>query len=57
LAIPRHNVLFVGYQAEGSLGESVQRFGPRGGYVDLDGKRVGIRAGVETIGGSPALAD
>ena len=53
----RHNVLFVGYQAKGTLGESIQRFGPRGGYVDLDAKRVDIRAGVETIGGYSAHAD
>src|SRR5690606_36028760 len=46
----RHNVLFVGYQAKGTPGDSIQRFGPRGGYVELDGERFDIRAGIETIG-------
>ncbi len=53
----RHNVLFVGYQAKGTPGESIQRFGPRGGYVELDGERIDIRAGIETIGGYSAHAD
>ncbi len=53
----RHNVVFVGYQAQGTPGAAIQRFGPRGGYVELDGQRVGIRAGVHTLGGYSAHAD
>lgn len=53
----RHNVLFVGYQAAGTPGHAIQSFGPKGGYVDLDGERLAIRAGVTTIGGYSAHAD
>lgn len=53
----RHDVLFVGYQAEGTPGRDIQTYGPRGGYVILDGKRFDIRARVETIGGYSAHAD
>lgn len=54
---PRHDVLFVGYQAAGTPGRDIQRYGPRGGYVDLDGRRYDIRAGVHTLGGYSAHAD
>ncbi len=57
LGEPRHNVLFVGYQASGTTGQIIQTFGPKGGYVDLDGERLAIRAGVTTIGGYSAHAD
>jgi metallo-beta-lactamase family protein len=57
LGDPRHDVLFVGYQAAGTPGRDIQRYGPRGGYVTLDGKRYDIRAGVHTIGGYSAHAD
>lgn len=57
LGDPRHNVLFVGYQGVGTPGRAIQHFGPRGGYVELDGARYDIRAGVETIGGYSAHAD
>lgn len=53
----RHDVLFVGYQAEGSTGRQIQRFGPRGGFVEIDGQRYAIRAQVHTIGGYSAHAD
>ncbi|GIZ11950.1 MBL fold metallo-hydrolase RNA specificity domain-containing protein [Pseudomonas sp. NCCP-436] len=53
----RHDVLFVGYQAEGSPGRQIQRFGPQGGYVLLDGQRYEIRAQIHTIGGYSAHAD
>lgn len=53
----RHNVLFVGYQAPGTPGRAIQEHGPRGGWVELDGHRYTIRAGVETIGGYSAHAD
>ena len=53
----RHDVLFVGYQAEGTPGRAIQRHGPRGGWVQLDGERIDIRAKVHTIGGYSAHAD
>nr|WP_059391704.1 MBL fold metallo-hydrolase [Pseudomonas toyotomiensis] len=53
----RHDVLFVGYQADGTHGRQIQRFGPRSGYVELDGQRYDIRAQVHTIGGYSAHAD
>jgi len=54
---PRHDVLFVGYQAHGTPGHAIQQFGPNGGYVDLDGERFEIRAKVTSIGGYSAHAD
>ncbi|MDD3353338.1 MBL fold metallo-hydrolase [Zoogloea sp.] len=54
---PRHDVLFVGYQARGTPGSVIQSFGPRGGYVDLDGERIVIRAGIHTLSGYSAHAD
>ena len=54
---PRHNILFVGYQARGTPGRSIQQYGPRGGYVELDNQRYTIRAGVEAISGYSAHAD
>ncbi|MCY0966957.1 MBL fold metallo-hydrolase [Oceanospirillaceae bacterium G-43] len=53
----RTNVLFVGYQAVGTPGRAIQDWGPEGGYVDLDGERTVIRAGIETLGGYSAHAD
>lgn len=53
----RHNVLFVGYQAKGTSGHATQTYGPKGGYVDLDGERFNIRAGISSIGGYSAHAD
>ncbi|WP_413043961.1 MBL fold metallo-hydrolase RNA specificity domain-containing protein [Pseudomonas sp. YJ42] len=53
----RHNVLFVGYQAKGTPGHAIQTYGPKGGYVDLDGERISIRAGITSIGGYSAHAD
>lgn len=57
LGDPRHDVVFVGYQAAGTPGQAIQKFGPRGGYVDLDGQRFDIRAAVHTLGGYSAHAD
>ncbi|MBS7660944.1 MBL fold metallo-hydrolase [Pseudomonas lalucatii] len=54
---PRHNVLFVGYQAQGTPGRAIQAYGPRGGDADLDGQRYDIRAQIHTIGGYSAHAD
>ncbi len=53
----RSDVLFVGYQAAGTPGRDIQVYGPRGGYVVLDGKRYPICARIHTIGGYSAHAD
>lgn len=57
LGDPRHNVVFVGYQGKGTPGRTIQTHGPEGGYVDLDGQRVDIRAGIDCVGGYSAHAD
>ncbi|MCP5249665.1 MAG: MBL fold metallo-hydrolase [Candidatus Accumulibacter sp.] len=57
LGDPRHDVLFIGYQASGTPGRDIQRYGPKGGYVVLDGQRYAIRAGVHSLGGYSAHAD
>ena len=57
LGDPRHDVLFVGHQAAGTPGWAIQRYGPRGGYVELDGQRYDIRARIHTLGGYSAHAD
>ena len=54
---PRTDVVFVGYQAKGTPGRDIQQYGPRGGYVVLDGERVDIKAGVYTLSGYSAHAD
>ncbi|WP_299807081.1 MBL fold metallo-hydrolase RNA specificity domain-containing protein [uncultured Shewanella sp.] len=51
------DILFVGYQAEGTTGRDIQTYGPTGGYVYLEGERIDIRAGVRTISGYSAHAD
>jgi metallo-beta-lactamase family protein len=50
-------VLFCGHQAAGTPGREIQTYGPRGGYVELDGRRIDIRAGIHTLGGFSAHAD
>jgi len=57
LGDPRHDVLFIGYQAAGTPGRDIQQYGPRGGWVELDGQRYTIRAGVHTLEGYSAHAD
>lgn len=57
LGDPRHNVIFTGYQAQGTPGRAIQQYGPGGGYVELDGERFDIRAGITTLGGYSAHAD
>jgi len=54
---PRHDVLFVGYQARGTPGHVIQTWGPQGGYVEIDGERIGIRAGIHSLSGYSAHAD
>ncbi len=53
----KHQVLFVGYQTSGTPGRKIQKYGPSGGYVDLDGQRYSIKAGIDTITGYSAHAD
>jgi len=53
----RHQILFVGYQASGTPGRTIQKYGPQGGWVELDGKRYDIKAGISTISGYSAHAD
>jgi len=57
LGDPRHNVVFVGYQGKGTPGREIQTHGPEGGFVDLDGERIDIRAGIDSVGGYSAHAD
>ncbi|MGO1773336.1 MAG: MBL fold metallo-hydrolase [Halomonas sp.] len=44
----RHQVLFVGYQGAGTPGRAIQHYGPQGGWVEIDGQRIDIKAGVTT---------
>lgn len=53
----RHNVIFIGYQAKGTPGASIQKHGPANGYVELDKERFVINAGITTVGGYSAHAD
>ncbi|MFL1455722.1 MBL fold metallo-hydrolase RNA specificity domain-containing protein [Marinobacter sp. GN3S48] len=52
----RNDVLFVGYQAAGTPGRDILTYGPRGGWVALDGERYDIRARVHQVGGYSAHA-
>lgn len=53
----RTDLLFVGYQAEGTSGRDIQEYGPNNGYVMLDNHRYDIEAGIHTISGYSAHAD
>ena len=57
LGDPRTDILFVGYQADGTPGRDIQHYGPGHGYVMLDEKRYDITAHVHTISGYSAHAD
>ena len=52
----RNDVVFCGYQAEGTPGRDILRYGPNGGWVELDGERYDIRAGIHQLGGFSAHA-
>jgi metallo-beta-lactamase family protein len=52
----RNDVLFVGYQAEGTPGRDILEFGPKGGWVTLDDERFTIRAQVHQVSGYSAHA-
>jgi metallo-beta-lactamase family protein len=53
---PRTDILFVGYQAKGTIGRRIQTYGPQNGYVQMDNKKYTIAAVVETISGYSAHA-
>jgi len=52
----RHDVLFVGYQAKGTIGREIQNYGPRQGYVNIEGQKININTGIYTISGYSAHA-
>lgn len=53
---PRHTVLFVGYQAEGTPGRQIQR-AKLGNEVVVDGERIVVNAYFKSISGFSAHAD
>ncbi|WP_036252788.1 MBL fold metallo-hydrolase RNA specificity domain-containing protein [Methylobacter sp. BBA5.1] len=54
---PRTDILFVGYQAEGTPGSVIQQNGAAHGQVELDGRLYVIHAGVYTLDGYSGHAD
>ena len=54
---PTTDVIFVGYQGAGTPGRAIQKYGPRGGYVELNEQRIDINAHIHTISGYSAHAD
>ena len=55
---PKNDVFFVGYQASGTPGRDIIKYSKRpGGYVNLNGERIFIRAGIHTLTGYSAHAD
>ncbi|NOG31616.1 MBL fold metallo-hydrolase [Halomonas sp. TBZ9] len=57
LSDARHQVVFVGYQGAGTPGRDIQQYGPQGGWVEIDGQRIDIKAGITTLSGYSAHAD
>ena len=53
----RTDILFSGYQANGTPGRIIQQYGPKHGWVEFDDKRYTIRAGIHTLPGYSAHAD
>ncbi len=51
------DLLFVGYQGKGTPGRDIQKYGPKGGYVFLDGEKIDIHAKIHTLSGYSAHAD
>jgi metallo-beta-lactamase family protein len=60
LSDPRSDIVFIGYQASGTLGRDILTYrssDKKGrGYVTIDGKRINIRAEVHEISGYSAHA-
>ena len=54
---PKTDVLFVGYQAQGTPGRLIRKYGPQKGWVTLDGRKYDIQAGIHSISGYSAHAD
>lgn len=52
-----HQVVFVGYQARGTLGSAILQYGPDSGYVNIDNERIDIKAEIITLSGYSAHAD
>lgn len=57
LGNPRNDLLFVGYQAQGTPGRAIQTYGPDGGCVMFGDERFDVRARVQTVSGYSAHAD
>jgi len=55
---PKNDIFFVGYQASDTPGRDIVKYSQKpGGYVNLDGERILIRAKVHTLTGYSAHAD
>jgi len=57
LSDERTDVIFVGYQGQGTTGRDIQKYGAAGGYVVLNGRKIDIKASIHTISGYSAHAD
>ncbi|PID58225.1 MBL fold metallo-hydrolase [candidate division KSB3 bacterium] len=58
LGEPGNDVLFVGYQAVGTPGRDILKYGRKpNGYVRLRGKKLFIKAGIHQLSGYSAHAD
>ncbi|CAA6828551.1 MAG: Metallo-beta-lactamase family protein, RNA-specific [uncultured Thiotrichaceae bacterium] len=53
----RTDIIFTGYQARGSIGRQILKYGPKHGFVEIDEERISINANVHLIGGYSAHAD
>jgi len=54
---PTTDILFSGYQATGTPGREIQKYGPENGWVELDHKKYTINASTHTLPGYSAHAD
>ena len=57
LSDKRTDVLFVGYQAKGTPGYEIQKYGSKGGYAMIEGEKYQVNARVHSISGYSAHAD